>query len=448
MRSSPPDLPPATDPPDPLPALLQQAIDQAFNAVMITDAGENGHRIVYANPALCRMTGYASHELLGHNPRMLQGPQTCPQVIAELRNCLAAGRFFKGSTFNYRKNGTPYLLEWNISAVRAPCGRITHFVSVQHDLSELATAQDAAEIFARALDAAEDGVLICNPQGIIEFVNRGYEKITGFSSRDAIGRKPSIAQSGRHGPDFYATMWERLQQGQPFRAVFINRRKDGAEVHCEESITPLHNRQGELTHYVSILRDVTDRVMADLAFLEQLQHDSLTGALTRSSGSLHLENAVVQARAHGTVLSLALLDIDHFKQVNDRFGHPTGDKVLATVASTVASCLRSGDKIVRWGGEEFLLIMPGCEEASAVATLERCRHSVLQACSALLPMPITLCAGVGQVGPLQALSDCIERIDQALYRAKQAGRNQIQAVGTDADEAQNAAPQKTCFPDS
>lgn len=428
MHSRDASPPPIAAPPDPLPALLQQAIDQAFNAVMITDAGKTDHRIVYANPALCRMTGYALHELLGRDPRMLQGPQTSAQVIAELRSCLADGRFFKGSTFNYRKDGSPYLLEWNISAVRDASGRITHFVSVQHDLSALATAQDAAEVFARALDAAEDGVLICNPQGIIEFANRGYEKITGFSPMETLGNKPSIAQSGQHSPDFYATMWKRLQQGLPFRSVFINRRKDGSEVHCEESITPLHNLQGELTHYVSILRDITARVMADQAFREQLQYDSLTGALTRSSGSLHLENAVAQARGRGAALSLALLDIDHFKQVNDRFGHPTGDKVLANVASTIASCLRSDDKIIRWGGEEFLLVMPGCDASSAVATLERCRRSVQQACDGLLPLSVTLSAGVGQVAPEQVLSDAIERIDQALYRAKQAGRNQIQTA--------------------
>lgn len=420
--------PPIAAPPDPLPALLQQAIDQAFNAVMITDAGETDHRIVYANPALCRMTGYALHELLGRDPRMLQGPQTSAQVIAELRSCLADGRFFKGSTFNYRKDGSPYLLEWNISAVRDASGRITHFVSVQHDLSALATAQDAASVFARALDAAEDGVLICNPQGIIEFANRGYEKITGFSPMEVLGHKPSIAQSGQHSPGFYATMWERLQQGLPFRSVFINRRKDGSEVHCEESITPLHNLQGELTHYVSILRDITARVMADQAFRERLQYDSLTGALTRSSGSLHLENAVAQARARGTALSLALLDIDHFKQVNDRFGHPTGDKVLEKVARAIAACLRSDDKIIRWGGEEFLLVMPGCDARTAVATLERCSSSVQQACDGLLPLSVTLSAGVGLVAPGQVLSDAIERIDQALYRAKQAGRNQIQTA--------------------
>ena len=428
MRSRSPSLPPAAGLPDALPTLLLQAIEQAFNAVLITDAGENGHRIVYVNPALCQMTGYAAHELLGRNPRMLQGPHTCPKVLDELRRCLAQGRFFKGSTFNYRKDGTPYLLEWNISPVRDGQGRITHFVSVQHDLSALAQARASSDIFARTLDATEDGVLICNHDGIIEFANQGYEKITGLRASELIGRKPSVVQSGQHDLAFYAAFWGRLKDGRPVREIFINRRSDGTEVHCEQSITPLRNAEGEVTHYVSMMRDITAKVMSERAFREQMQHDSLTGALTRTSGSLHLEKAVAQAREIGAALALALVDIDYFKQVNDGFGHPTGDKVLATVARTVAACLRASDKIIRWGGEEFLLIMPGCDEASAVLTLDRCRHAVRQACADMLPMPITISAGVGQIEPGQELAECIERIDQLLYRAKQEGRDQVRSV--------------------
>ena len=429
MRSRSPSPPPTAEvATDALPALLLQAIEQAFNAVLITDAAENDHRIVYVNPALCAMTGYAAHELLGRNPRMLQGPHTCPMVIAELRSCVAEGRFFKGSTFNYRKDGTPYLLEWNISPVRDADGRITHFVSVQHDLSALAMARASSDIFARTLDATEDGVLICNHLGIIEFANQGYEKITGLRASELIGRKPSVAQSGQHEPAFYTELWARLKDGRPVREIFINQRTDGTEVHCEQSITPLRNREGEVTHYVSMVRDITAKVLSERAFREQMQHDSLTGALTRTSGSLHLEKAVAQAREVDAALALALVDVDYFKQVNDGFGHPMGDKVLATVARTVAACLRASDKIIRWGGEEFLLIMPGCDEASAVLTLDRCRHAVRQACADMLPMPITISAGVGQIEPGQDLAECIERIDQLLYRAKQEGRDQVRAV--------------------
>ena len=411
-----------------LPALLLQAVEQAFNAVLVTDGADNDHRIVYANPAMCAMSGYAAHELLGHNARMLQGPQTSREVIAELRSCLAEGRFFKGSTFNYRKDGTPYLLEWNISPVRDPSGRITHFVSVQHDLSALASAQASSDIFARALDATDDGVLICNHRGLIEFANQGYEKITGLRASELIGRPPVASYPGGHDAAWQAALWARPRAGQAVREISTYRRADGSEVHCEESITPLRNREAQVTHSVSIVRDVTARVLSDRAFREQMQHDGLTGTLTRTSGELHLANAVAQARALATPLALALVDVDRFKQVNDRFGHPAGDQALAAVARALRSCLRTSDKIIRWGGEEFLLFMPGCDLAGALATLERCRHAVRDACAALLPLPVTISAGVGVLGDGQELAQAIERIDQLLYRAKQEGRDQVRAV--------------------
>ena len=430
MRFPPPSAPLSADSPELLPAVLQ-AMEQASNAVLITRGANDDHRIVYANPAMCEMSGYAAHELLGSNARMLQGAQTSSEVIAELRSCLAEGRFFRGSTYNYRKDGTPYLLEWNISPVRDGSGCITHFVSTQHDLSALATAQASTDIFARALDATSDGVLICSQHGLIEFANQGYEKITGLRASDLIGRERAAVRSGGHDPAVHAALWARLKGGHPVREVFIHLRADGTQVHCEESSSPLRNRQSQITHYVSIARDVTARVLSERAFREQMQRDSLTGTLTRTSGSLHLEDAVAQARALGMPLALALVDVDKFKQVNDRFGHATGDKALASVAHALTACLRAGDRIIRWGGEEFLLVMPGCDLAGAVATLERCRHAVRTAGAQLLALPITISAGVGMLQPGQDLAPAIERIDQLLYRAKEEGRDQVRVVDAD-----------------
>jgi len=421
MRPSSPSAPPSGGTPDPLPALLLQAIHQAFNAVMVTDGLENDCSILYVNPALCQMTGYAAHELIGRNARLLQGPQTSPEVIAELRRCLHGGRFFEGTTFNYRKDGTPYLLEWNISPVRDAGGKITHFVSVQHDMSALAAARASSDIFARTLDTTEDGVLICNHLGRIEFANHGYERITGLRASDLTGRLLPELHASANDP-------AGLEDGNAVRRMFTLQRPDGTQVHCEESVTPLRNRQGQMTHQVSLVRDVSARVLAERSYREQMQRDGLTGALTRTSGSRHLEEAVAQARALGTPLALALVDVDRFKQVNDRYGHPTGDRALAAVARALASCLRSSDKIIRWGGEEFLLVMAGCDQPGAVATLERCRHAVREAGAQVVPMPITISAGVGVLEDGQELAPTIERIDRLLYRAKQEGRDQVCAV--------------------
>ena len=112
------------------PHVIALALDQSFNAVLLTDAstGKDGHRIVYVNEAFRRMTGYSEQELLGRNPRMLQGAGTNPDVIDRLRECLREGTYFHGSTVNYRKDGRPYTVEWNISPVRNSAGEITHFI--------------------------------------------------------------------------------------------------------------------------------------------------------------------------------------------------------------------------------------------------------------------------------------------------------------------------------
>lgn len=161
--------------------VLITALNQSFNAVLVTDAnsGPEGHRIVYVNAAFCEITGYSEIELLGRNPRLLQGPATNPDVIQRLRDCLASGSYFHGSTINYRKDGRPYTVEWNISPVRNAAGEITHFISVQQDISSLMAGNKAAQLFAHVLNATDDGVLITDRNGVIEFANTGFEKSPG-----------------------------------------------------------------------------------------------------------------------------------------------------------------------------------------------------------------------------------------------------------------------------
>ncbi len=408
------------------PAMLMLALDQSFNAVLMTDANteEDGHRIVYVNAAFCRMTGYSEVELLGRNPRMLQGPDTNPDVIDRLRECLQEGTYFHGSTINYRKDGRPYTVEWNISPVRNPGGEITHFISVQQDISSLMASQKSTELFAHVLNATDDGVVITDSRGVIEFANKGFEKITGYKLVDVLGRNPSMLKSGEQEGDFYQRMWATLKQGHTFKGTFINRSKDHKLIHCDETITPLTNEAGEITHYVSIFRDLTTRVLEEQQFREMVRFDGLTGALTRASGELALEKAFMQARGSNLPMSIAIADIDHFKQVNDNWGHSSGDVVLKAVARSLIATLRANDSVIRWGGEEFLLIFSGCELAQALPLAERCRMGVQRTDHDRVGQ-VTLSMGVGELQRGETLAHLIERVDQALYAAKRAGRNQV-----------------------
>ncbi len=406
--------------------LLRSALEQSFNSVLITDAqpGPMGQRIVYANPALCEMTGYSATELLGQTPRILQGALTSPEVLQSLRECLQADRFFRGSTINYREDGRPYTVEWNISPVKDEAGVTTHYVSVQQDISAVTEARATSQLLAQALDATQDAVMIANAQGEIEFVNHGFELITGYSRVEALGQNPAMLKSGEHTEAFYGRLWAAIQSGQTFRAVFINRHKQGHLIHCEETVSPIRDAGGAVTHFVSVIRDQTARAHTEQTLREQATRDPLTDLLNRRAGEWQLERAFLAAREGQKPFCLIMADVDHFKAINDTWGHPAGDQVLQCVAAVLRTGVRATDSVVRWGGEEFLLVLPYCEQAAALLQAERLRERVADAEQGEMGR-VTVSMGVAELQAHETLASLIERVDQALYSAKHAGRNQI-----------------------
>ena len=406
--------------------LLRSALEQSFNSVLITDAqpGPMGPRIVYANPAFCEMTGYSATELLGQTPRILQGAQTSPEVLQTLRECLQADRFFRGSTINYRKDGRPYTVEWNISPVKDEAGVTTHYVSVQQDISAVTEARATSQLLAQALDATQDAVMIANAQGEIEFVNHGFELITGYSRVEALGQNPAMLKSGEHTEAFYGRLWAAIQSGQTFRAVFINRHKQGHLIHCEETVSPIRDAGGAVTHFVSVIRDQTARAHTEQTLREQATRDPLTDLLNRRAGEWQLERAFLAAREGQKPFCLIMADVDHFKAINDTWGHPAGDQVLQRVAAVLRTGVRATDSVVRWGGEEFLLVLPYCEQAAALLQAERLRERVAAAEQGEMGR-VTVSMGVAELQRGETLANLMERVDQALYQAKHAGRNQV-----------------------
>ncbi|WP_199490926.1 sensor domain-containing diguanylate cyclase [Marinobacter vulgaris] len=401
--------------------LLRMTAEQSFNSVVITDAD---HRILYVNPAFCNMTGYSQRELVGQNPRIFQGPLTESSVIDRLRQSLKEGGGFSGSTINYRKSGRPYLVEWTISAVNDDAGKPRFFVSMQKDVTQLHAEQSTGNLFAKAIDAAYDGIFITNAEGVIEFANQGFEIITGYTPTEVIGRKPSVLKSGKHDDAFYRDLWRHLTEGLAFRAMIVNRHKEGHEIHCQQTITPVKNADGTTTHFISIIKDLTDRVFEELKLREQASHDSLTGLLNRRAGEIELNISLIQAQENTSCFCVLMADIDDFKPVNDRFGHQRGDDIIKTVANTLLAKTRKTDKCIRWGGEEFIVLLPFCGLAKGREIAENIRASLG---SRLFDDvgPVTLSIGVTESEPGDTPSGILERVDQLLYQSKENGKNRV-----------------------
>lgn len=405
--------------------LFEAAITHSWNSIVITDADPaGGYQVQFANPAFCRMTGYALDELKGRTLKMLQGPATDPAVIQHLRECLKDARYFEGATINYRKDGTPYFVRWNISPVRDRDGVLTHFVSIQQDISQVVQSQERNRLLSRALDASGDPILVADAQYQIVFVNRALCEVTGYSLEELLGQTPGMLKSGAHDESFYQELRRLLEAGKPFRSTFINRRRDGTHYHAEQTISPIWDEKGRISHFVCVAKDVTSKVAEEQALRRAANQDKLTGLHNRSYGEQLLQEACRQARK-GQPLSILVCDIDHFKRINDRFGHIAGDRVLRQVATAMRGAVRSNDPVIRWGGEEFLIILQRCTADRAVVLARRIRELVASQQDPEVGAS-TLSIGVAQLQDDESAEHFFERADAALYAAKGAGRNRVE----------------------
>jgi len=202
---------------------------------------------------------------------------------------------------------------------------------------------------------------------------------------------------------------------------FVSRR--GRILWVEVSIAS-HARTSKAACFVASFHTITKRKLLQLALEEQASIDMLTKALNRATFSVRASIELLRAGRNGHKLSMVMADLDHFKRINDTCGHAAGDLVLSTFADVSRECLRVGDVLCRWGGEEFLILLPDTGPSGAVQVAERIRDAV-EACSVPSAARVTASLGVAAQRPGEGLATLVERADGAMYQAKQAGRNRV-----------------------
>lgn len=407
--------------------LFQAALDQSYNSVVITDANisNGGPSIIYANPSFEKMTGYPLNELIGKSPKILQGPLTDRNVIEEMRICIRGGKYFEGSTINYNKSGHPYNVEWSISPIKDPSGAIQYFISVQKNITAYIRAQQERNLLAKALNDSPDCVMITDIDNKIVFVNTGFEQLTGYKQDEVLGRKTSMLCNAV--PDALSKNPESaLTKPVHFKSQEPNLRKDGSQFYVDQSIAHIMDDAGKITHYVSFNKDSTDRLKRELALKDLASRDPLTGLLNRRSGEQLLKQYDEKKLAK-KLLCLIMMDIDNFKKINDTFGHIIGDQILKSSSQLLKNKARNTDSVIRWGGEEFLIIVPDSRLQAALELAERIRKSIEEHTDSEVGR-ITASFGVAELRPDENTASLINRADKALYKAKLNGKNCIKSA--------------------
>lgn len=218
----------------------------------------------------------------------------------------------------------------------------------------------AAELFKRALEASPTATAVFErfpAHSPDAYVNAAFEQLTGFSAGDF----SSAGLECLHGEDTDARSSEQLRttvvEGSELRLAILSYRKDGRAFWNLLHIMPLRDESGVATHYIGMLSDITE----DRRYREHLEnrahHDSLTRLPNRHLLFDRLARELEQALQDGRSLALVFVDVNHFKQINDRFGHDVGDQLLQLVAARLVHCVRAGDTVARYGGDEFVMLI-------------------------------------------------------------------------------------------
>lgn len=237
------------------------------------------------------------------------------------------------------------------------------------DLSERKKAEQQLKLAATVFAGSSDGILITDSSARIVSVNQALCAMTGYDESELLGQPPSILQSGYTTDEEYSRMWKSLNKSGQWQGDVMDRMKNGALMPMRVSINQVKNTDDQLTHYVAILSDISQRKAEEEHLRHIAHHDPLTGLANRVLFNDRLEQAIKVAARNNSKFAVLFLDLDKFKPVNDRFGHKIGDKLLQSVADRLTRSVRETDTVTRLGGDEFVILLKNVTNREMVEKL-------------------------------------------------------------------------------
>jgi len=430
--------------------LQSAALEAAANTIVITDCDGI---IQWANSSFNELTGYHPKEVVGSNPgKFMKSGMQSREFYKDLWETILAGDIWHNELINRRKDGSLYFEEMTITPLRNSDDKISHFIAVKQDITERKMAEEALikseKEYRTLFENMPIGLYRTSADGQILDANMALVNMFGYPDRSSL-----LAQKA---DELYAepelnNKFKSAISAEGVLSAFESeyRRYDQQTFWAEDYVHIIRDDNGHPLYYEGSLINITDRKKAENDLRQanqslQLAHselqkmftheqilartDSLTGQTNRR---YFFEIATREFNAsirYQRPLTIILFDIDGFKQINDTFGHALGDSMLMRVAHTAASQVRDVDVLARYGGDEFIILLPQTGANQAFLIAERIRESVasVRMENENGPFIVTLSIGVAETvnSPQdETIEDVIRRADHALYQAKKNGRN-------------------------
>lgn len=422
--------------------LLDKAISNCRNGVIITDATQADNPIIYVNQSFEKTTGYSPAEVIGKNCRFLQQKDRDQPNLEIIRQALKQDTDCLVILRNYRKDGTLFWNEVSISPVIDPRGNVTHYIGIQTDITERKKIEEALQQseakFSSAFRSSPDPIVITTlKEGRYLEANESFCDLMEYQREEVINKTVKELKIWLNSSDRIKFI-QGLQKKRMIRDQEFQLRSKTGQIKTLLISAELIEVENQ-TCILVISKDITERQKIKAALeeankkLQRLAHiDGLTQVANRRSFDETLEREWKRCFREQQPLSLILCDVDYFKQYNDYYGHLQGDECLKQVAKAITQAVkRQTDLVARYGGEEFVVILPNTNLDGALQVAQFIQDEIRQ-----LQIPhlksevsqfITFSLGISTIIPSNLVdsSTLVNRADQALYQAKQQGRDRI-----------------------
>ncbi len=385
--------------------------------------------VMEADDSFLDFCGYTREDLIGSTINVLLGKQALSRMFAAARNMEKTERVALKA-----KHGAGHPINLDVIAYidHDEQTELLHAFAVNVTQTESEAQQ--RRLLSTAVEASGQSVVITNAKQEIVYVNPAFTQITGYEADEVMGKTPRFLQGVETSQATRVMIREALAAKKPVHVEILNYHKTGRPYWLELSIVPVLDDEGDVANYVAIEVDITERKTAEQEIARIAMEDHLTGLANRRAGEDRLELEWGRARRDHGEFAVAIVDIDRFKLVNDQYGHHIGDQVLKHVSGVMASNLRGGDWIARWGGEEFLVCFHDLDRRGAVTAAERLRKHVKSKPITLAQgdLPVTVSMGVSlYTADYKNIEEMLAQADALLYEAKHAGRDKVMCAGKD-----------------